>query len=59
MSDWKRINEELPQAGVTVDTISPGGHQQRLTFSSGLWFIPGENMHVYYSPVFWREIEED
>lgn len=53
MQTFTSTLEELPPEGEVVDTISPGGMQQRLKRSRRLWFLPDGSMYVYYTPVAW------
>ena len=51
---WKRTEDEKPQPGQVVETMSSNGQQQTLKYdSSELWFVPDESMYVYYTPEFW------
>lgn len=54
---WTRVEYKLPPDGVLVDTISPGGIQQPLIYSSGLFFLEDSDVYVWYTPEFWKKIE--
>lgn len=51
---WKRVDQELPEENVIVNTISPGGMEQTLKRLGSLWFVPDGTMYVYYTPEFWQ-----
>lgn len=53
---WTLVENQKPPAGVTVETISPGGLQSQLKLIDGLWFFPDASMYVYYTPMFWRHV---
>lgn len=63
MSNWNDSSEFLPPQGIVVETkIDDNGdirNETDLVYSNGLWWFPGESMHVYYSPTHWRKKEED
>lgn len=59
MTVWTPTVEGDPEEGQVVDTISAGGVQQRLKYSSGLWFLPPKyDMYVYYAVTFWKPVED-
>jgi hypothetical protein len=53
---WTPTAERTPEPGQRVDWISPGGEQVNGgRFQGGaIWFLPGDDMYVYYLPKFWR-----
>jgi hypothetical protein len=54
--NWTRVDQQLPPKGVVVDTISPGGVENKLKLMDGLWFFADASMYVYYVPEFWRHV---
>lgn len=57
-SNYFRTADILPEPGEVVETVSPGGLNQVLRFSDGLWFFPDDGMYVYYTPMFWRPLPD-
>lgn len=55
---WVAVADELPEPKVTVQTESPGGMVQDLMYDHGFWFDPDSGVHMYYTPVRWRHIQE-
>lgn len=55
---WVSFANKRPPENVKLDTISPGGIQQALIFSRGLFWFPDMVMYVYYTPMLWRLIVE-
>lgn len=53
---WVPTAERRPEKGQRVDWISPSGDEVHGgTFTGGaIWHLPGGEMYVYYTPVFWR-----
>ena len=56
MSNWTRVDKELPAQKREVMTLSEGGIEQSLMLQGKLWFHPDGSMYVYYTPVYWREL---
>lgn len=55
-NDWIRTQDRRPEPNQTVDWISPGGERVLGGKYAGgaVWFPPGSEMYVYYTPMFWR-----
>jgi len=51
---WNKTATSLPEENVVVNTMSPGGLEQRLKRQGSLWFTPDGSMYVYYTPEFWK-----
>lgn len=58
MTNFNKTEDKLPENGVVVETIGPGGCVQDLKREGGLWWVPDGSMYVYYVPVMWRDKEE-
>ena len=56
MRDYKRTEDEVPNEGVVVETVSPGGMVSKLKRNGNLWFFADGSMYVYYTPLFWRHL---
>lgn len=52
--NWIECAMRLPDEGVVVQTLSPGGMESTLKRQGGLWFVPDGSMYVYYTPMSWR-----
>lgn len=57
MNRWLDTKYSLPEKGIVVETISPGGEPSTLKLINGLWFVPDGSMYVYYTPKYWRYID--
>lgn len=56
---WRRCDTDPAPEGVEVQTRSPNGMEQTLVRHGRLWFTDTHrSMYVYYTPLFWRPIEE-
>lgn len=55
--NWHMIEHSLPDEGIEVEVISPGGIETTLKRNGRLWFDPDGSMYMYWTPMFWREIE--
>lgn len=55
MSQWIRIEDELPPEGVEVTVITPVGNVRQLVFHRGLFFVPDLSMYVYFTPTHWMK----
>lgn len=60
MQNWIPTKDKVPEKGQNVDWISPGGEQVNGgRFEGGLiWFLPGGDMYVYYTPTYWRPAQK-
>ena len=54
---WINVKEKLPMENVVVKTkINDSNgvrNEQDLLRRGNLWFIPGTDMYVYYTPTHW------
>lgn len=56
MSKWNSVENILPKENEIVITMSEKGLEQELKRVGKLWFLPDGSMYVYYTPKFWKEI---
>lgn len=56
--DWVFCEDELPPEGRVVETRSEHGLIQSLKRQGPLWFTPEGTMYVYYTPIAWKDIED-
>jgi hypothetical protein len=56
--EWIPVRDELPDAGVAVETKIDDGkgvrNEQLLMMQGRLWYYPDGSMYVYYVPTHWR-----
>jgi hypothetical protein len=55
---WNRTDLSVPEEGVVVNTLTRNGEESTLMRQGALWFIPDGSMYVYYTPMFWKSVEE-
>lgn len=53
---YTRTIDRLPDDGVVVMTMGPGGVEQPLKRSGKLWSVPDGSMYVYFTPIAWRPL---
>ena len=57
--NFTRTDQQRPDKGRLVEWISPAGIHERGRYEGGLiWFPEGSPMYVYYTPEFWRYVNE-
>lgn len=60
MNDWIRVDNCLPEPGVTVETKIDDEkgcrNQTTLKLQNNLWWFPDMSMYVYHTPTHWRPI---
>ncbi len=55
---WNPVESIKPEIGRKVDWIAPSGDVVKGGTRNGkLWFLPGGEMYVYYTPTHWRYSE--
>lgn len=56
---WTPTQQQLPTKGQKIEWISPGGLHERGKYLGGvIWMPEGSPMYVYYTPQFWRPVQE-
>ena len=55
---WNLTASALPPVGVKVRTMSEGGIEQTMIYDNNLWWLPDKSMYVYYTPQFWKPLDE-
>lgn len=59
---YKEVERTLPPEGVVVKTKIDDAkgirNEQFLARKGNLWFFPGGDMHVYYTPTHWDYVNE-
>lgn len=55
--NWTATSNQLPMRGQKVEWIAPSGEVCEGIYDH-VWLLKGSGMHVYYTPAFWRALEE-
>ena len=53
---WHNVIHDPPPENVVVEVENNGG--ARLKKSGNLWWFPDGSMYVYYTPEWWRPIDD-
>ena len=59
MSQWIDESKKLPREGVVVETMSEGQLEQNLMLKGDVWYLANGIDCVYYTPIFWRPIQDE
>lgn len=52
---WIKPSDQKPDDDTIVDWLDSSGNLISLgRYYKGLWFLPGGEMYIYYTPTFWR-----
>lgn len=54
MNVWTPASRELPPENIVVLALMSDGTEELMSRKGGLWFRVGEDMYVFYRPLYWR-----